>query len=93
MAFAEDFDIFFNTAEFAVQATWSESADPVNVIFDKAFIEAQGIVGNNPIALGKESDFPGVEEGQELTINSVLYEITTPEPDGTGLVILQLEQR
>lgn len=91
MTFAENLSVFFNTAEFAVEAVWSESATPVNVIFDKTYLEAFGISGNDPVAIAKESDFPNVLEGQTLVINSITYSIVTPEPDGTGVLILQLE--
>jgi hypothetical protein len=91
MAMVEDLSVFFNTDEFAEEAIWSESSDPVLVIFDKTYLESLGMSGSDPIALGIETDFPGIEEGQSLTIRGTEYRITTPQPDGTGLVSIQLE--
>lgn len=92
MAFTEDLTEFFDSDDFAVEAEWSEApGEPVNVIFDKAFIENLGIAGNSPVALGRESDFPGVEEGQTLTISGTVYKIITSQPDGTGVTTLIME--
>jgi hypothetical protein len=92
MPMVEDLRAFLNDSEFATEALWSEATDPVTVIFDNAFIENLEITGSLPNALGIESDFPGVEQGQTLTINSVTYNIVTPEPDGTGFVRLIMEK-
>jgi hypothetical protein len=92
MAFTEDLTPYFNTDEFGVEALWSESAEPVVVIFDKAFIENLGIAGNSPVALAKESDFPDVAEGQTLTISGTVYTIITSQPDGTGVTTLIMEK-
>jgi hypothetical protein len=92
MAFTEDLTAYFNTADFGVEALWSESAEPVVVIFDKAFIENLGIAGNSPVALAKESDFPDVAEGQTLTISGTVYTIITSQPDGTGVTTLIMEK-
>jgi hypothetical protein len=93
MAFTEDLTQFFDLDDFAVEAEWSEApGEPVNVIFDKAFIENLGIAGNSPVALGKESDFPDVAEGQTLTISGTVYTIITSQPDGTGVTTLIMEK-
>jgi hypothetical protein len=90
--FTEDLSIFFNTDDFAVTATW-KSTDSVNVIFDKAYLDQQGIIASNtPIAKAQESDFAGVAEGDELLINGVNYTIDNFEPDGTGIIVLILKK-
>lgn len=90
--FAEDLTLFFNTAEHATEATWSGSPDPITVIFDNGFAEQLGISTTNPTATAIAAQMPNVARGQTLTINSVNYRIDDLQPDGTGLLILQLKK-
>jgi len=72
------------------------SPSTVNVIFDREYIEilvgTPGIEGDEPIALGKASDFPNVKQGDTLNITSVNYEIVVIKPDGTGMILLVLKE-
>ena len=89
----EDPDIFLNTAEFAVDATY-DGATAVKVIFDNAYMEGVGIAGTNPVATGKASDFPAAAVGKTLVIAAVNYVIKNRQPVDDGLfVLLQLEQQ
>ena len=43
MSFVEDFDSFFDTEDFAVDATFGSTT--INGIFDESFMEVQGVEG------------------------------------------------
>jgi hypothetical protein len=77
--------------DFAVVATWQGAS--VSVIFDNEYIDNLGIAGTNPSALAKATDMPNVKSGQAISINSVNYIISQPpQPDGTGMVRLELRK-
>jgi len=103
MAFTEELDSFLNTDDFATAATYTPlgiggSPSTVNVIFDREYIEilvgTPGIEGDEPIALGKASDFPNAKkiQGDTLFINLINYKIVNTKPDGTGMILLVLEE-
>lgn len=90
MPFAEDLSVFFNTADFAVAATYNGSV-AVTVIFDAAYLESLGVVGTNPVALGKASDF-AAPVGKTLLIGTTTYTIRNKQPVGDGATAaLELE--
>ena len=91
MAFTEQFTDFFNSSEFAVVATYN-GATSVNVIFDHEYTEMFGAAGNNPFVTAAASDFASNPRGLPLVIESVAYTIQNIEPDGTGIVRLQLSK-
>ena len=86
--FKEDLSAFFN--EFAVPAVWQ--GNTVQVIFDKAYAEQFGMAGNNPVINAPESAFVGIARGQALVVNSTNYTVQSFEPDGTGLILIQLQK-
>lgn len=94
MAFAEDLAPFFSTSDFAVAALWN-GANSVNVIFDAEYTEAlRGVVeGSGPTALCAASSMPGVAHGDTLVVNGTTYKVRGVEPDGTGVVLLRLEEQ
>lgn len=93
MMFAEDLTQFFKTADFAVAATWSVGPATVNGIFDREYLRALGIVdAANPVFVCREADMPTAAQGQTLTIAAVAYTIVGVEPDGTGMLTLQLRR-
>ena len=94
MAFTEDLSPFFSTSDFAVEALWN-GATSVPVIFDSEYIEAlRGVVeGSGPVALCAAADVPGIAHGDTQVIDGVTYKVRGVEPDGTGLVLLRLEQQ
>jgi hypothetical protein len=90
--FAEDLDVFFNTADFATAATLQGGA-VVNVIFDAAHLEVLGVSSANPVALVKASDVAVSDVGKTLTINAVVYTINDRQPQDDGAtVLLQLQK-
>jgi hypothetical protein len=92
--FTEDPDVFLDSDDFAVDATY-DGATAVKVIFDNAYLGQVDIAGTNPVATGKASDFPaGTCIGKTLVINAVNYIIRRREPVDDGLFVqLQLEQQ
>ena len=99
MAFTEDLTVFFQTADFAVAATYTPyggAGATVNVIKDEAFLDRMGINATNPTALGRASDFSAIAaNGQDtLLIGSTTYRIKDSQPlDDGAVVLLQLEKQ
>lgn len=89
--FTEDLNAFFDTADFAVDATY-DGATAVKVIFDAAYLEQLGIAGTKPAALGQASVFPAAAVGKTLLIGSTTYTIKGREPlDDAAIVLLTLK--
>ncbi len=99
MAFTEDLTVFFQTADFAVAATYTVyggSPATVNVIKDEAFLDRLGVNATNPTALGRASDFSAISaNGQDtLAIGATTYRIKDSQPlDDGAVVLLQLEKQ
>jgi hypothetical protein len=70
------------------------SGEPFGVIFDRAPKDALGIVGGYaPTCSFSLSNAPGLEQGGQLQIDGVAYEVVEPvEPDASGWVTLQLRE-
>ena len=75
MAFAEDMTVFFNTAEFAVVATWNAST--ANVLFDAPsddVLDGQVISTDYSITLPLDT-FPGIGRDAAITVDGANYEV------------------
>lgn len=96
MPFAEDLSVFFSTDDFAVAATHNGTTT-VNGIFDKLYLETDagigGVQGNQPVFVCKAADVSAVAHGDTLAISGTTYKVVGVEPDGTGLVLLRLEEQ
>lgn len=99
MALTEDFDVFFNTDDFGVSASFTPrtggGATTVKGIFDKEFVAVGDggqvdIAATDPVFQCKTSDITAARGGT-LVINSVTYNIVVDKPDGTGVSMLILE--
>ncbi len=65
---------------------------PVRVLFDKAYVEDQGMASRNPVASLSEADAGDVRQGSWLNVEPIgMHRVTSVEPDGAGWVTLQLE--
>lgn len=89
MAMTEDISDFFDDNEFSVVALWKGTTS-VNVIYDHQYTEQFGAAGSNPFITANASDFIGVAKGQALVIEATNYKVKTFEPDGTGLLRIEL---
>jgi hypothetical protein len=89
MALTENMAEFFNSDEFAVSALYNGSTT-VNVIYDHAYIDTYGTASTNPLITANAADFSSATIGQTLVIESINYKIQSIEPDGTGIVRIEL---
>ena len=92
MAFEEDFTVFFNNDEFAVEAVHTPaggSAEPAAlVIFDQAAQLVEGVVATEPTIHVPAGTWPTLAQGSGLAIGGVAYRVRTVEPLGDGAVLL-----
>jgi hypothetical protein len=89
MAMTEDMGDFFDDNEFSVVALWKGTTS-VNVIFDNEYTEQFGAAGSNPFITAPAESFNGIAKGQTLLLESKNYTIKTFEPDGTGILRIEL---
>ena len=94
MAFTEDLAPFFDTDEFAVDATLNGVA--VRGIFDNSYqlgdVGGQGMASTAPVLTLATTDVPASPVGKSVVINSVSFVVAAHEPDGTGVSLLLLEK-
>jgi hypothetical protein len=90
--FTEDLDVFFNTSEFALDATLG--AATIQVIFDNEHRMAHDMVSTtNPVALAKAADVDSGDVGSTITISGTAYTIRDVQSQDDGsVVLLQLER-
>lgn len=91
--FTEDLTEFLDVDEHAIAGTVGTST--VNGIFDRAYIEAMGMVsGANPIFLIDSDDVATAAVGSTISIGGTSYKIRNAEPQDDGaLSLLQLEKQ
>jgi len=90
MAMIETLSAFFDTADFAVAATYNTAT--VNGIFSHEYVDIEGVEGERPTFTCVESDVSGIAHGDALTVNATVYTIAGVQPDGTGIVLLVLSE-
>lgn len=83
MAFTEDFDEFFDAADFATAITIAGTS--VNAIFDNEYVEVNGVTSRRPVIQFETAAKSSAAQGDAVVINSVNYVIEVIEPDGVGL--------
>lgn len=93
MAFTEDLTVFFNEGDFAVAATLNGVA--VSGILDEEYLEPLGNVveGKAPVFACRAAAVPSVAHGQTLVVGARTFKVRGVEPDGTGVVLLRLEEQ
>lgn len=96
---ADDIASMLNVNEFATSCTLTPATGPavtIKGIFDNgAAIQSVGgieLVSTGPQLTCASADVPANWRGATLTINATVYNIVKPEPDGTGLTVLQLHK-
>lgn len=92
MPFTEDLSVYLDPVNgFATAATY-DGVTPVNVIFDRAYLDTLGMASTDPVALGKASDFPETTSiGKTLLIGATTWTIRNRQPQDDGaFVLLQL---
>ena len=96
MAFTEDLTTFFDTDDFADQATITpDGGDPftVNGIFDEGYQEnSRGLVDvsskDTKLRCASSSSVDALEHGDQVVINSQTYTVLQVKPDGTGVTVI-----
>jgi hypothetical protein len=90
---------FFNTDEFAENATYknpSGATSTIPVIFDKEYLEMNfggtSFESVGPIALIQSSDCPGINNKAQLTIGGTLYYVKEVHPSATGITMVKLSK-
>ena len=91
-----DLDVFFNSNEFAVEASLKGAAIPIKVIFDDEYREialsAGSVEGSVPQCLAKSSDVEDAVHGDTLKVGETTYKIIEVQPNGTGITTLMLSK-
>lgn len=101
MPFTEDLTAFFNSSDFAWDATWTPAAGggpyTIQVIFENAYREfpvgEAGQAGLVPQCWASDTQIAqgsGMKRGDALVINAVSYVVAQVEPDGTGVSMVTL---
>jgi len=98
---ATELAIFFETDDFAVDATFTPvggTASTVKGIFDKEYLEMEsgGSVAfaiNQPRFVCATSDVSTAAEGDAIVISATDYKIVVVQEDGTGTTTLVLEEQ
>jgi hypothetical protein len=100
MAFAENFSIFFDTAGFGVEFTYTPKAGKAIKaigVFDAAYFAATGgevsVAGSQPQLVFETSKIPDPAYGETIHVNNKDYTIVGIHPDGTGTTTLILEEK
>ena len=97
---AADLAAFFDTAEFAVTATWQTAGGSADlpVIFDAehlalASLAEVALSTASPQLLCRAADLPaGAAAGDTVTVAGASYVARDIRPDGTGVVTVLLEE-
>ena len=89
---AADLDIFVDDQTgFAVTATIG--GVEVTGILDNQYVEVLDSAGTHPVLTCKTADVAEATEGTAVIIAGVEYEVIVPQPDGTGITQLVLEEQ
>jgi hypothetical protein len=91
MPFSEDLSTFFNTADFADVASLNSVA--FNGILGKHYVTINDVETSAPSFTCIATDVSTVKHGDVLVVRGITYHVIGIHPDGTGIVVLILEQQ
>lgn len=93
--FVEDLSQFFSPAEFSVPVTLPGGA-VVQGIFDNGYaagsVGVTGMASARPTLTLPAASVPANPVGKVVVVGGLSYTISTREPDGTGVDVLELER-
>ena len=96
MSFQEDFSIFTDSDNPGVVSA-TIAATTLNGVYDHEYIETTiggiPIVGEHPVFGCAAADLPTFTFDAEIVIDGKTYKIKNWKPDGTGWIVLILEQQ
>jgi len=89
----EDRDVLL--ADFGGTVTVVATGLNFTGIFDNDYLALMGMESRNPMVMCKSSDVTthSIAQGTALTIGGVSYKVVMPQPDGTGMTVLELERQ
>jgi hypothetical protein len=90
--FTEDLYYFFNTDDFAIEAIYQGNTI-INGIMGKAYVNLNDVESSLPAFSCASADVPNVAHDDTLEISGIDYLIKIVKPDGTGVVVLVLEEQ
>ena len=90
--FVENLARFFATADFAVDARWNGTV-MLTGIFDAAGTSTLDVSGIDPRFQCAAREVVGMRRGDTLSIGGTTYKVKGLEPDGTGVVVIPLEEQ
>lgn len=97
---AAELAVFFDSSEFATDATWTSAAGPSTVtgIFNDphaavAVLDGLGVSSTEPEFLAPASALPvDAAQGDTLVVAGTSYRVTDLRPSGNGLTRARLEE-
>ncbi len=92
---AADRAAFFSTAEFAVVAQIAPKgrlAYEVSGIFDRSFIDVDGVESNTPLLTVADDDLDRPEIGMRVVVDRESFEVRSVQPSGSGVTRLYLQK-
>ncbi|MGB0131158.1 head-tail joining protein [Chlorobium sp.] len=95
MSFQEDISLFFDAKSgAAVSAVFNSTA--ISVLFDDEHYAASGegadISTSQPMVTCRAQDVAGIEQGDSITVDGTAYSVADVQPDGTGVMVLILQE-
>jgi hypothetical protein len=94
---AQDLLNFFDADAHGKTATVTinGSSSTISVILNNEYFAIAGesvdIDGTQPVATCRTSDVTNIDTSDSITIDSIAYNITNIQPDGTGITVLILQ--
>ncbi len=90
MPLTEDFSEFFDVDDFADSATFN--SETVYGIFKRDYFLVGDVESRQPMFVCAEADVSGIDNEDTITIDGTIYNVIEPQPDGTGLITLVLNE-
>lgn len=90
MPFTENRKVFLRSTDFAYDATYNAATVPV--ILDLDFVDDAGFQSTGPVIMADQDDFAGATQGQNITIDSIVYTLEEFQPEGTGFIFIRLHE-
>lgn len=66
-------------------------SNPIYGILENAYVEVGGVESLRPTYFVRDSDVPGIAQGDSISVNSVNYTVRGVQSDGTGFSLLVLQ--
>ena len=93
--FVEDLSIFFEPGTPGIMpAVWNGTKTVYCDFVDPYTASLGGVAdGRNPVSTCDAGQVPGIKAGDSWLVNGTPYKVCGVQPDGTGIMLLQLEKQ